>query len=249
MRRPDSILGRLRRLWPAKRPCGYPNRCCCVPGVCRRAATTPSNRNGMAFAHSSARTVICGYAPPRLGHAQPSTRAPGLPDGLALDGELMAFGSDGLPSFPLLCDRMLHGKHCEALWEKVCELGLEGVVAKKRSGHYFPAGVTSIKTKNRDYWRYPLEVEANAPNRSRRLSSWTTTVAASGRPPSADRSASRRLRSPTGVRANTDAAHPHPSRASLPHETSRETRSKSIRGTFSSTHFSTEPLRDIEDRQ
>jgi bifunctional non-homologous end joining protein LigD len=26
----------------------------------------------------------------------------------------------------------------EALWEKVCQLGLEGVVAKKRSGHYLP---------------------------------------------------------------------------------------------------------------
>ena len=34
-----------------------------------------------------------------------------LPDGLAVDGELVAFGSDGLPSFPRLCDRMLHGKH------------------------------------------------------------------------------------------------------------------------------------------
>ena len=34
----------------------------------------------------------------------------GLPDGLAVDGELVAFGDDGLPSFPRLCDRMLHGK-------------------------------------------------------------------------------------------------------------------------------------------
>jgi ATP-dependent DNA ligase len=34
-----------------------------------------------------------------------------LPDGLAVDGELVAFGSDGLPSFPRLCDRMLYGKH------------------------------------------------------------------------------------------------------------------------------------------
>src|SRR3954453_5345067 len=110
-----------------------------------------------------------------------------LPDGLAVDGELVAFGEDGLPSFPRLCDRMLHGKRRidimlivfdvlvvegrdvtrrpywerrqlledldldgdvwatssvyedgEALWEKVCQLGLEGVVAKKRSGHYLP---------------------------------------------------------------------------------------------------------------
>jgi ATP-dependent DNA ligase len=48
----------------------------------------------------------------------------------------------------------------EALWEKVCELGLEGVVAKKRSGHYLPGRRGWIKTKNRDYWRYPLEVQA-----------------------------------------------------------------------------------------
>jgi bifunctional non-homologous end joining protein LigD len=30
-----------------------------------------------------------------------------LPDGLAVDGELVAFGDDGLPSFARLCDRML----------------------------------------------------------------------------------------------------------------------------------------------
>ena len=102
-----------------------------------------------------------------------------LPDGLAVDGELVAFVDDGLPSFPRLCERMLHGKRRvevmlivfdvlaidgrtvyrrpywerrqlleglalegdywsttpshtdgEALWEKVSELGLEGVVAK-----------------------------------------------------------------------------------------------------------------------
>ena len=34
----------------------------------------------------------------------------GLPDGLAVDGELIAFGDDGFPSFSRLCDRMLHGK-------------------------------------------------------------------------------------------------------------------------------------------
>src|SRR3954447_15465657 len=32
-----------------------------------------------------------------------------LPHGLALDGELIAFGDDGKPSFPRLCERMLHG--------------------------------------------------------------------------------------------------------------------------------------------
>ena len=47
-----------------------------------------------------------------------------------------------------------------ALWEKICELGLEGVVAKKRSGHYLPGRRGWIKTKNRAYWRYPLELAA-----------------------------------------------------------------------------------------
>src|SRR3954451_15989630 len=132
-----------------------------------------------------------------------------LADGLAVDGELVAFGDDGLPSFPRLCDRMLHGKHRievmlivfdvlavdgrsvtrrpywerrqlledlaldgdywsttssltdgEALWERICRLGLEGVVAKKRCGHYLPGRRGWIKIKNRAYWRYPLELEA-----------------------------------------------------------------------------------------
>jgi bifunctional non-homologous end joining protein LigD len=131
------------------------------------------------------------------------------PDGVIVDGELVSFGDDGLPSFPRLCDRMLHGKRRidvmlivfdvlavegrdvtrrpyrerrqlledldldgdawatspaydddDALWAKVCQLGLEGVVAKKRSGHYLPGRRGWIKTKNRAYWRYPLEVQA-----------------------------------------------------------------------------------------
>jgi bifunctional non-homologous end joining protein LigD len=32
----------------------------------------------------------------------------GLPPRLVLDGELVAFGPDGLPSFPLVCERVLH---------------------------------------------------------------------------------------------------------------------------------------------
>jgi ATP-dependent DNA ligase len=33
-----------------------------------------------------------------------------LPPRLTLDGELVAFGEDKLPSFPRLCERMLHGR-------------------------------------------------------------------------------------------------------------------------------------------
>jgi bifunctional non-homologous end joining protein LigD len=48
----------------------------------------------------------------------------------------------------------------EALWTAVCKLGLEGIVAKKRGGLYRPGRRDWVKIKNRDYWRYPLEVEA-----------------------------------------------------------------------------------------
>jgi ATP-dependent DNA ligase len=34
----------------------------------------------------------------------------GLPRGLVLDGELVAFGLDGRPGFPLLALRVLHGR-------------------------------------------------------------------------------------------------------------------------------------------
>jgi ATP-dependent DNA ligase len=33
-----------------------------------------------------------------------------IPPRLMLDGELVAFGEDKLPSFPRLCERMLHGR-------------------------------------------------------------------------------------------------------------------------------------------
>lgn len=58
-----------------------------------------------------ARQQATGTEPPRLGYDQLVPELAGLPDGLAVDGEPIAFGDDGLPSFPRLCDRMLHGKH------------------------------------------------------------------------------------------------------------------------------------------
>jgi hypothetical protein len=189
--------------------CGSPNRCSCAPLGSRPAATTPTNLSGRLPRARLADRPPPGEEPPRLGYEQLVPELGGLPDGLAVDGELVAFGDDGLPTFPRLCDRMLHGKgrvevmliifdvlaidgravhrrpywerrhlledlaldghywsttpgHTdgEALWEKVCRLRLEGVVAKKRSGHYLPGRRGWIKTKNRDYWRYPLELEA-----------------------------------------------------------------------------------------
>jgi ATP-dependent DNA ligase len=47
-----------------------------------------------------------------------------------------------------------------ALWQVVCELGLEGLVAKRRNERYRSGERGGTKVKNRDYWRYPLELEA-----------------------------------------------------------------------------------------
>jgi bifunctional non-homologous end joining protein LigD len=140
---------------------------------------------------------------PELGASRP---------GLLLDGELVAFDEDGLPSFPLLCERMLHRSsrpipfaymvfdvlsvdgesvmrhpfsvrrhlldeydvetpQCpvsrlhddgELLFWAVCERGLEGVVAKRLSDPYKPGERGWVKTKNRGYWRFPIEVAAMA---------------------------------------------------------------------------------------
>jgi bifunctional non-homologous end joining protein LigD len=133
----------------------------------------------------------------------------GLPPGRVYDGELVAFGDDGLPRFPRLCRRMLQkdrtipvmfiafdliGEHDQSylnrsyhhrrhrlealdlagpawtttpvtsdgamLWEWVCDRGMEGVVSKRVASPYLPGQRRWLKTKNREYWRYPLEVAA-----------------------------------------------------------------------------------------
>jgi ATP-dependent DNA ligase len=48
----------------------------------------------------------------------------------------------------------------ERLFRSVREIGLEGIVAKKHSQRYRPGVRECVKVKNRDYWRYPLELEA-----------------------------------------------------------------------------------------
>jgi bifunctional non-homologous end joining protein LigD len=139
-----------------------------------------------------------------------------LPSGLVLDGELVAFGDDGRPSFPLLSRRVLHKRPripvvlmifdvlrvqgedamClpysrrrallealdldgptwrtpdsfddgEALLQATSRLGLEGVVAKKRSEPYRPGERGWIKTKHRHYWRFGQELEGAQRRRSR----------------------------------------------------------------------------------
>jgi bifunctional non-homologous end joining protein LigD len=131
-----------------------------------------------------------------------------LPAEATFDGEIVAF-ADGLPHFPLVCDRLLHRDRSvpltfvifdvlmldgesamrlpyrerrqlldtvslgtgpwfvaeafedgEALFAAVCERGLEGVVAKRRSQPYRPGERAWIKTKNKAYWRYGEELES-----------------------------------------------------------------------------------------
>jgi bifunctional non-homologous end joining protein LigD len=141
----------------------------------------------------------------------------GLPAGLVLDGELVAFALDGRPSFPLLGLRVLHGRTAipvklmvfdvlrvegadamclpyaerrallealdlngpawrtpeafddgEALLEATRTLGLEGVVAKRRSERYRPGERRWVKTKHRNYWRFGQELELARARRRRR---------------------------------------------------------------------------------
>jgi len=88
-----------------------------------------------------------------------------LPDGLVLDGELVAWmGKEPwFPNEPWLdgpgwaTSETFEDGH--ALVQSVWELGLEGVVAKKRSGRYRPGERGWIKAKNPSYWRRESEIE------------------------------------------------------------------------------------------
>ena len=63
------------------------------------------------------------------------------------------------------CDTFSDGN---ALLTAVCEMGLEGVVAKKRSSRYRPGDRGWIKVKNRNYWRRDSERMAMEQSRKRR---------------------------------------------------------------------------------
>jgi bifunctional non-homologous end joining protein LigD len=138
-----------------------------------------------------------------------------LPEGLVLDGELIAWKGRE-PWFPDLCRRMLNNDLSvpitfvafdllgidgadlsdrsyeerrdvlvslgldapgwatsetfeHALFHSVCELGLEGVVAKKRTGCYRPGERGWVKTKNPNYWRRESEIEGVRRSVERRL--------------------------------------------------------------------------------
>jgi hypothetical protein len=55
----------------------------------------------------------------------------------------------------------------EALLEATSGLGLEGVVAKKRSDPYRPGERGWVKVKHRHYWRFGQELERAQRSRSR----------------------------------------------------------------------------------
>ena len=140
----------------------------------------------------------------------------GLPCGLVLDGELVAWkGSE--PYFPHICRRVLNWDMTipltfivfdlltldgtdvterpyserrellegldlnspwwrtgdtfsdgDALFSSVCGMGLEGVVAKKRTSRYRPGDRGWIKVKNPNYWRRGSEREAMQRSAERR---------------------------------------------------------------------------------
>jgi hypothetical protein len=48
----------------------------------------------------------------------------------------------------------------EALYEGVCDLGLEGVVAKEMTSRYGPTKRGWVKVKNPSYWPWDAELEA-----------------------------------------------------------------------------------------
>jgi bifunctional non-homologous end joining protein LigD len=139
----------------------------------------------------------------------------GLPAGLLLDGELVAW-KKSQPHFPLVCRRVLNGdvtipltyvifdvlrrdgddltgepyvsrrttlhelqldgpswmtsetfEDGPALFDAVCGLGLEGVVAKRLTSRYGPNRRGWVKTKNPNYWRRDFEREAMQRSRER----------------------------------------------------------------------------------
>jgi bifunctional non-homologous end joining protein LigD len=56
-----------------------------------------------------------------------------------------------------------------ALFEAVCRLGYEGVVAKQHTSVYSPGERGWVKVKNPNYWRRDAEIEAMQRSRARRV--------------------------------------------------------------------------------
>jgi ATP-dependent DNA ligase len=84
-----------------------------------------------------------------------------LPDGLAVDSELVAFGDDGLPRFPRLCDRMLHSKRRVEVMLIVFEvLAIDGRAVHRRP-YWEPPAARITRPRRR------LLVDHSQPHRRR----------------------------------------------------------------------------------
>jgi ATP-dependent DNA ligase len=108
--------------------------------------------------------------PQGMGYEGAPPRLEGLPSGV-FDAELVAF-EDGLPSFPLVCQRILSRARMILLTPIVFDVlayrrrsliaepyrkRRQVLVAKRLNESYKPGERAWVKTKNRDYWWYELE--------------------------------------------------------------------------------------------
>jgi hypothetical protein len=157
-----------------------------------------------------------GTQPSRLEHQRAGSGAARTLSGPCARRRLIAINDKGAPHWPLLVERVLHGKtairltfvafdllrvdghdvscnpwsqrrtllegiwverHCarladvyddgHALYDAVLEHGLEGIVAKRRSGLYGSGYRGWIKVKNPAYWRRESEIELMQRRRER----------------------------------------------------------------------------------
>jgi bifunctional non-homologous end joining protein LigD len=118
-----------------------------------------------------------------------------LSDGLAVDGELVAFGDDGLPSFPRRCDRMLQDKRqVEVMLIVFDVLAIDGPAVQRRP-YWERRQLLEQLGLNGDYWsttratrtakRSGSESSTSASRASspRREAATTTPAAAAGSRP------------------------------------------------------------------
>lgn len=71
----------------------------------------------------------------------------------------LTIGKSLISALGLASRTALDSTMAEALFASVCELGLEGVVAKKHASRYRAGQRGWVKVKNPTYWRRESEVE------------------------------------------------------------------------------------------
>jgi hypothetical protein len=102
----ESGSGTRVREWHLRRRCL--KQCSPAPGQSRPAATGCSRSSGMASGCLDRGLAAARSVPPGMEHDRSHAGTLHTSGVCAtLDGELVAFGEDGTPDFPLLCERML----------------------------------------------------------------------------------------------------------------------------------------------